>query len=431
MPSIVQQGGTWGPILSSNSTDKIGQKCQERNKHHYLYKNTAKILPLGFIDDLSGISKCGIESIELNTFLTTQIELKKLKLHTLDKHGKSKCVKLHIGKKSEFCPTLKVHGTKMPEVSEESYLGDILSSDGKNTKNIKNRISKGMGIISQINLILEDISFGPYMFQIAILLRESMFINGMLTNAEIWYNFSENEIREFENLDKLYFKTIFKVPNSTPTEAFFLETGAIPISYIIKARRINYLHSILKRGNSGMLYSFFITQWHRPTRGDWTEQVKSDLREFNIPIDFDYIRSKSKDSFKVLVKKKSKELALQKLIRLKMKHSKLSRINYDNEEMEMQDYLLREDLSIKQKRLIFRLRTRMADFGQNYKGGLEAKMCPLCYLHYDSQDMSYFCPEIVNNINMRGSQDDIYNNNIKKETIQTMEEIEEYRKNMK
>ena len=180
-----------------------------------------------------------------------------------------------------------------------------------------------------------------------------------------------------------------------------------------------------------MLYSFFITQWHRPTRGDCTEQDKSDFREFNIPIDFDYIRSKSKDSFKELVKKKSKELAMQKLIRLKMKHSKLSRINYDNEEMEMQDYLLREDLSIKQKRLIFRLRTRMADFGQNYKGGLEAKMCPLCYLHYDSQDMSYFCPEIVNNINMRGSQDDIYNNNIKKETIQTMEEIEEYRKNMK
>ena len=97
-----------------------------------------------------------------------------------------------------------------------------------------------MGIISQIYLILEDISFGPYMFQIAILLRESMFINGMLTNAEIWYNFSENEIREFENLDKLYFKTIFKVPNSTPTEAFFLDTGSIPISYIIKACRINY-----------------------------------------------------------------------------------------------------------------------------------------------------------------------------------------------
>ena len=79
-----------------------------------------------------------MESISLDTFLTTQIELKKLKFHTLDKHGKSKCVKLHVGKKTQFCPTLKVHGTNMPEVSEVSYLGDILSSDGRNTKNIKN-----------------------------------------------------------------------------------------------------------------------------------------------------------------------------------------------------------------------------------------------------------------------------------------------------
>ena len=46
-------------------------------------------------------------------------------------------MKLHVGKKNEFCPTLKVHGTDMPVVSEVTYLGDILSSAGKNAKNIK------------------------------------------------------------------------------------------------------------------------------------------------------------------------------------------------------------------------------------------------------------------------------------------------------
>ena len=74
MPNIVQQGGTWGPLLCSNSIDKIGKKCFERNEHVYLYKKKAKILPLAFVDDLNGISKCGIESVALNTFLTTQIE---------------------------------------------------------------------------------------------------------------------------------------------------------------------------------------------------------------------------------------------------------------------------------------------------------------------------------------------------------------------
>ena len=91
-----------------------------------------------------------------------------------------------------MCPSLKVHGTIMPEVTEDTYLGDILSSDGKNTKNVKNRISKGLGIINQIFSLLENICFGPHYFEIAILLRESMLINGTLPKAEIWYNYTQN-----------------------------------------------------------------------------------------------------------------------------------------------------------------------------------------------------------------------------------------------
>ena len=94
MPNIVQQGGTWGPMLCSNSIDSIGNKCKERNEHCYMYKNTVRILPLSFVDDLNGIARCGFDSIALNTFLTTQIELKKLRFHVADDKGNSKCVKM-------------------------------------------------------------------------------------------------------------------------------------------------------------------------------------------------------------------------------------------------------------------------------------------------------------------------------------------------
>ena len=139
IPNIVQQGGTWGwgSLLCSNSVDTLGKKCRDRGEHWYLYKKTARILPLAFVDDLNGISKCGAESSGLNTFINTQIELKRLRFHVPDKKGKTKCNKLHIGKDHSLCPTLKVHGTIMPEVTEDTYLGDILSNDGKNTKNLK------------------------------------------------------------------------------------------------------------------------------------------------------------------------------------------------------------------------------------------------------------------------------------------------------
>ena len=145
--------------------------------------------------------------------------MKKLRFHTTVKNNKSKCVKMHIGKADGNCPTLKVHGTILHEVTEELYLGDVISSDGKNTKNIKTRISKGIGIISQILNILSSTSFGSHYFKIALLLRESLLVSGVTTNAEVWHNFSESEMTELESLDKLFFRKLLGVPKSTPIES--------------------------------------------------------------------------------------------------------------------------------------------------------------------------------------------------------------------
>ena len=125
VPQIVQQGGTWGPVLCSNTVDTIGKKCRDRGELFYMYKNSVRVLPLAMIDDINGISKCGIDSIALNTFINTQIELKKLKFHVPDKKGRSKCHKIHVGIKNRTCPVLKVHDTIVEEVIEDTYLGDI------------------------------------------------------------------------------------------------------------------------------------------------------------------------------------------------------------------------------------------------------------------------------------------------------------------
>ena len=82
---------------------------------------------------------------------------------------------MHIGKESVLCPDLKIHGYNMEKVSSDKYLGDILSSDGRNSINMKERIGKGIGIISEIMSIMDTISFGFKYFRMLILLREAMF----------------------------------------------------------------------------------------------------------------------------------------------------------------------------------------------------------------------------------------------------------------
>ena len=74
-------------------------------------------------------------------------------------------------------------------------------ADGKNTKSIQNRIGKGIGIISEIMNILEKVTLGEHYFSTALLLRESLFINSVLSSSEIWYDLSRAEIKQLEDLD--------------------------------------------------------------------------------------------------------------------------------------------------------------------------------------------------------------------------------------
>ena len=89
----------------------------------------------------------------------------------------------------------------MEETKDERYLGDIISTDGKNLKNIRARISKGKGIVNKIFTMLEGIPFGKKYFEIGILLRDSLLISSMLFNSEAWYNVTDEELNLLETID--------------------------------------------------------------------------------------------------------------------------------------------------------------------------------------------------------------------------------------
>ena len=229
----------------------------------------------------------------MNTFINTNIELKKLEFHTPGPDGKTKCHMMHVGKKNSLCPDLQVHGTMMQKVTHDTYLGDVIAADGSNTLNIKNRVSIGLGAISQIENMLSKITLGSHYFKTAILLRESLFLSKILPNSEAWYGLKKNEIEELEALDRMLIRSILKTLLSTPSEALQLELGLISISTLIKARRINFLHYLVTCKESEMIHKLFKAQWDYPIRNDWTNQVREDLLEFGISENLEVIKSKS------------------------------------------------------------------------------------------------------------------------------------------
>ena len=85
------------------------------------------------VDDLLAMAKCGLNSTKVNIEINPRIEMKKFNFHNPAERGKSKCP--HFTHWEENCPKLKVNGYEMESVKSDTYLGDIIFSDGKNKLN--------------------------------------------------------------------------------------------------------------------------------------------------------------------------------------------------------------------------------------------------------------------------------------------------------
>ena len=203
--------------------------------------------------------------------------------------------------------------------------------------------------------------------------------------------------------------------------------GCIPLGIIIKTRRLNYLHHLVTRNESEMLWKIFTTQWNNPTKGDWSEQVKEDLELFGICPDLDWIKSKSKFSFKRLVKSKAKELGLEILIKMKEKHSKMSQLEYID--LEMQNYFKNDEITVSEARVLFKFRTRMIKCWGNFKGGRPPEKCPICQEDdsRDTQDHAFKCRVIKHIIKIEGEYDQIFTQPGSKEIAKTAEKLSKLR----
>ena len=100
---------------------------------------------------------------------------------------------------------------------EQTYLGDVISDDGKHTKNVQARRNKGLGVITQITQILDSVLFGKHFFEVAMVLRSSLFLSSILLNSEAWVNLSDTDIRNLERLDEMLLAKVLETENFVQT----------------------------------------------------------------------------------------------------------------------------------------------------------------------------------------------------------------------
>ena len=352
---------------------------------------------------------------------------------------------MHVGRKQILCPDLfidnwkvessdtfttgiagmvDVHaGTSKIESSDaEKYLGDVISKDGKNTKNIEARKSKGIGVVNQIMCILNDIIFGPYHFEVALILRKSLLLSSLLTNSEAWYGMSLAEIEQIEQVDEMLLRKILEAGKSCPKEMLYLELGCTPIRFIIMQRRIMFLNYILNENKESLVYRVLEEQIRNPSKNDWILNVQKNLKSLDIHLSIEDIQNIKKEPLRKFVVDKIEEKSYQFLNEKKLKHSKVSHINH--KELKIQDYLKPENIKDNQlAKFLFSARCRMIDCRKNFPNKHKNELsCPLPGCEQDDTQVHLLnCDKLptqcVNQTNAEVVYENLFSNQVETQLI--------------
>ena len=414
--NVITQGDVFSPILCGNLVDTIGKECLKEGKYMYRYRGEVDIPPLSMIDDLLCVSECGHRTSMLNSYINHKTSSMKLQF------GTSKCKKLHVGKKEKDYKCVKMSVDKwteeerkmekrnesyikdtfvgreeMEEKEDEKYLGDLISTDGRNLKNVRARIAKGKGIINRIFNILEILPLGKHYFEVGMILRDTLLISSVLYNAEAWYNMTNAELDLLETIDLIFLRKLLKAPKNTPKEMLFLELGCIPFRKIIMEKRISFLHYILNQDINSIIFKFFKTQMEKRTKRDWVSTVIKDLELMGIKLEMEQIKAMKKSDFMRMIKDKIQTQTFQDMEKIKISHTKVKYVKHEN--IKMQKYLQANSCKITQEeaQLIFKLRSRTINVKRNLKGMYDNLDCTACGTEEETQEHVLKCKELNKN----------------------------------
>ena len=402
-----QQGTVLAPLKCANQMDSISRECITEDIGLYRYRGAIRLSPLGMIDDLACVALCGFDSVKMNAVINGKINAKRLifnkkkcvKLH-VSKAQNNKCCKTKVGDTQQMmvpCVQLEVQGDEMRQSDREKYIGDYISSTGSNDINIQNRKSQGIGALSQIFSMLKEVSLGYSYIQIGLILRESNLLSKILLSSESWHRLFKYQIEWLEDVDYSFFRQLFNAHSKTSKEVYLIESGKIPIRYLISMRRIMFWWNILHVNESDMLYRVYSAQKVSPVQGDWVTLLETDKRMFQIDMADEEMKIISSYQLKNYLKKTAKQLTLSYVETLKEKHSKSEL--YDTTELSISEYLTDNRFSKCERDLLFKLRSRTIQVKNNFRNANQDNLqCELCHLLICTQEHVTACPQLTQKI---------------------------------
>ena len=311
--------------------------------------------------------------------------------------GTAKCKVMRVGRHQKEEKEWTLGDKNIEETSTYRYLGDEVSNDGKNDKNLEARKNKVTACVASINTIASSEVLRRIETAVLLELHEKVVLSALMTNSESWTLSTGNK----DELDKIEIQTlkyIFDLPAHTPTPAIIFTLGTLYTRHRVNIKRLSYLHRLLNSSTQA---------WNRQTldvlvslQVGWGKNIIETLEEYDLPTSFDTIKNITKGQWKRTVKAKveiknklrllndcyKKEGGEQKP-KTKTKHL-IELINCDTYSRMTQTELLY--CTRQETKTIIISRFGMLECGRNFKGTL-SDVCKTCKVLDDESHRMNHC----------------------------------------
>ena len=192
-----------------------------------------------------------------------------------DERKDSECTELKVDK---WSVKKKVTGDKvnlsdvyegqvpLKSVNNYLYLGNNIQADANNDLTVKLRVAKGQGAANEILQILDGVFFGDSFIAAYKLLRSSKLLSILTYNMEVVHGLTNMDIKYLDQVDLFLAQKVLKLSSKSSRCLILLELQIMPVEFVIKCKRINYLHFFLNLTILQLQNGYFLNNLKPPSK---------------------------------------------------------------------------------------------------------------------------------------------------------------------
>ena len=387
-----KQGGKLMVPLFAKMMDNAAEDMQADPKLGISIANTV-IQTLIFVDD-----KISFAEGDQQQQLTLEFADAFARKHKLE-WGKDKCKTMTVGHPKKEKKEWKLGGEEIGACQEYKYLGDIISQDGKNTANLKERKNKVNVAVRSILTCCNSGVMKKMATKVAKYLYEMEIVPALLYNSETW-TLSNVEKKFLDQIEVHAWKKLIGLPNTTPTAGIMHTMGSLFPSIRVEQKQLIFLQKVLQRNDEHWTKATLMAMKEKNV--GWAKQINSILEKWELETEWENIKNKRKKEWTQLVKAAAEKINVSKLkeecetknrnetkTKTKVAHLK-EQLNGPNYVRTLDPFIVHNQSMIHARALIMG-RLGMLQCAKNYATQHGTKQCKDCGVLDDENHRVNFC----------------------------------------